>query len=168
MILEIGVGSPVTDPVGVDQHGHASQVAPREGVGVDGLPVGGADDQAGQGGDAVQSDLAEVLAVGIAMEGRVQIGAGIADHLDPADLEFGPGVVIGPRGLAAQMVANQRRRQALVGDHAGLDGVAEVDQAASWRGHLDILTPPGSSAKAGSGPVCARSRRRSAAGASLD
>ena len=62
------------------------------------------------------------------MERAVDIGAGVGDHVDPADLEGRAVIVIGRRRLARPKVADMRPGQALVGGHALLDHVAEVDE----------------------------------------
>ena len=71
--------------------------------------------------------VGEVGALGIAMERRIEIGAGIRDHVDPADLEGRSVVVIGGRAFALPEIADVRAGQALVGRHALLDHMAEVD-----------------------------------------
>ena len=76
MVLAIGVGAPMPGPVGVDQHGLATQVETGEPVGVDRLNVGNPDDEARHAGDTFQTDVAQILAVGVAMEGRVQVCVG--------------------------------------------------------------------------------------------
>src|SRR5262249_40850784 len=47
---------------------------------------------------------------------------------DLADLELGAGGVERTRGLAAEVIADDRRGQPFVGDHPILDGMADVDQ----------------------------------------
>src|ERR1051325_3848712 len=64
------------------------------------------------------------------MEGTIEIGPRVRDHLDLADLEFGPGGVTRPGRFAAEIIANNRRRQAFVSYHPVLDRVAEVDEVA--------------------------------------
>src|SRR5688572_14527416 len=78
-------------------------------------------------GECLQAGLAEVLAIGIAVKGAVYIRAGVAYQLDFADLEFGAGCIAPSRSLAAQVVADDGRRQPLIGYHAMLDRMAQVD-----------------------------------------
>ena len=63
------------------------------------------------------------------MEGAVDVRPRVRDHLDLADLEFRSFGVTRARGFAAEIIANDRRGQTFVGDHAVLDGVAQVDEA---------------------------------------
>ena len=79
-------------PAGLDQHRLAGDVEALERVRID-RHRAGADDEAGQRGKLSRSKRGEIGAVRIAMEGRVEIGAGIGDHVDPADLE-GRAVVV--------------------------------------------------------------------------
>ena len=58
------------------------------------------------------------------MKWRIQIGAGIRDHLDFADLEFGSGRVVLPRRFPAQVVADDGCGKAFVGYEAVGDGMA--------------------------------------------
>jgi hypothetical protein len=51
-------------------------------------------------------------------------------RLDLADLEFGSRSVTGAGIFAAEVIADDRRGEPFVGDHAVLDGVAEVDKFA--------------------------------------
>ena len=51
----------------------------------------GVDEDAGHGGHPGQVEAGEVVAVGEAVERRVEVGAGVGDHVDAADLELEPG-----------------------------------------------------------------------------
>src|SRR3546814_6181787 len=62
------------------------------------------------------------------MEGAVEIGAGIGYHVDAAELEGGAVIVERRRRLARPIVADDGTGQALVGGHARLDHMAEVDE----------------------------------------
>ena len=62
------------------------------------------------------------------MERAVDVRARVRDHGDLADVELGLAAVVRARLRAAQMIADDRRRQALVGDHAVFDRVTEIDQ----------------------------------------
>jgi hypothetical protein len=66
------------------------------------------------------------------MEGRIEIGAGIGDHVDPADLEGRAVVVEIGAPLTRPIVADMGPGQALVGDHPRFYSVAEVDEALRW------------------------------------
>ncbi len=58
------------------------------------------------------------------MEGAVEIRSGVRDHLDFPDLEFGSRGVTRAGRFAAEVIANDRRGEPFVSDHAVLDGVA--------------------------------------------
>ncbi len=60
------------------------------------------------------------------MEGTVEIRAGVGDHFNLADVKLGSRGVQRSRCFTGQMIGDNRRRQSFVGDHAVLDGVAEV------------------------------------------
>src|SRR5215813_12413500 len=62
------------------------------------------------------------------MKRTVEIGPGISDHLNPADMEFSARSVMLPGLFATHKVANNRRRQTLVSDEAVLDSMAEIDE----------------------------------------
>lgn len=129
VIIEIGVGAPMLVPAGVEQHRLAPHIEPDEIRCVDGEPfaVRRADDQSFEADQPFQPDPGEIVAVRVAMEGHVQVGAGVGHHVDPADLEGRAVIVEGGGGLARPIVADRGRRQAFVGDHAAFDQVAEVD-----------------------------------------
>jgi hypothetical protein len=63
------------------------------------------------------------------VERRVEVGTGVGHHLDPADVELGARRVVRAGCLAAEVVADDRRRQAAVGDEAVFYGVADVDES---------------------------------------
>ncbi len=59
-----------------------------------------ADDDPGQVRQRFEPQAGEILAVGVAVERAVEIGAGVGDHVDPADLEARAVVVVRRRCLA--------------------------------------------------------------------
>ena len=65
----------------------------------------------------------------VAVPGRIEIGPGVGDHLDPSHGELGALRVDRVRVLEGVVVGDLRSGQSGVGHHAGGDGVAEVDQA---------------------------------------
>ena len=79
-------------------------------------------------GKLFQPEPGEVDAVGVAVEGRIEVGAGVGDHLDLADVELGAGCVSLARGLAGEVIADDRRGQAFVGNETVFDGMAEIDE----------------------------------------
>ena len=62
------------------------------------------------------------------MEGRINIRPRVRDHLDLANVEFRTASIMGSRSFAAQVVADDRRRQAFVGHHPVFHSVAQIDQ----------------------------------------
>jgi len=49
------------------------------------------DDHTGHARHRLQRDVGEIVAVGETMERCVQVGTGVGDHLDAADLDLGAG-----------------------------------------------------------------------------
>ena len=100
--LRIGVGAPVPVPAGVDQHRLAGDVEAFERVRR--RPPAPRRGRRGRAATASCSSVepGEIGAVGVAVEGRVEIGAGIGDHVDPADLEARAVVIIGGRASRVQ------------------------------------------------------------------
>src|SRR5439155_12277419 len=83
----------------------------------------------------------QVRAVGIAVEWRIDIGAGVGDHVDAPDLE-GRGVVVVRSGaFTLPKVADVWTRQAPVGRHAMLDHMAEVDDPLLFKIRHDANAP---------------------------
>ena len=90
MVVEIGVRPPVPVPAGVRPAPPCRATSsPSKRVGVDrqALFERLANDQPGKAGELLQREPGKVRAVGVAVERRVEIGAGVGDHVDPADLE---------------------------------------------------------------------------------
>ena len=61
------------------------------------------------------------------MKGRINIGAGIGDHFDFADLKRRAFGIMGRGFFAAQMIADYRPRQTGIGYHAVFDDVVFGD-----------------------------------------
>src|SRR5206468_11467833 len=78
---------------------------------------------------------------GIAVEGRIQVGAGIGHHVDPPDLEGRAVVVVAGRALSLPEVADLRPRQPLVSGHAMFDHMAEVDDPLAFKIRHDAIAP---------------------------
>src|SRR5690606_30618377 len=111
----------------VEQYGFAAEIVVAKAFWGDGAPTAlGADDDGFEVGELVEGELGEIVAVGVAMEWAVEVGAGVGDHLDLRDLELGAFRVDFARFLAAQIIADERGGQPFVGDHAVLDGMAEI------------------------------------------
>lgn len=132
MAFEIGIGAPVASPAGVYQHRFAPQSQPFEGGVVDGSGIAarGPDHhrlQVSQGGER---QFRQILPVGKAVEGAVDIGAGVGHHFDLADVELGPLSVMVAGFLPAQKIADDGGGQPFVGNQPRFHGVAEVDQIA--------------------------------------
>src|SRR5438132_14051348 len=62
------------------------------------------------------------------MEWTIEIGAGVCHHFDSTDLKFRSRRIAIARLLPRKVVADNRSRQTLVGDHAIFDRMAYVDQ----------------------------------------
>src|SRR5215218_9135070 len=75
------------------------------------------------------------------MERRIEIGAGVRDHVDAADLEARPIVITLGRGLARPIVADRRTGQVAIGPHAMLDHMAEVDDPLFFKIRHDAKAP---------------------------
>ena len=74
--------------------------------------------------------MRQIFALRVTMEGTVQIGARVGDHLNLADVELGAWGVMLTRLLATEVVADDGRGQTFVSDHAVFNGMAEVEQCA--------------------------------------
>ena len=70
------------------------------------------------------------------MKWRIQIGAGIRDHFDLADLKLGSRGVVLARSFAAQVVADDGGGKAFVGYEAMGDGVTQIDQSSAECGRI--------------------------------
>ena len=132
VVLEVLVCSPVPVPARLYQNRAVPHVAFGHRTPIDGAGV--ADRNPGHDaveiGQRFQGQGGQIVPVGIPMEGTIDVGAGVADHLDLADVELGSGHVAGARFLSAQIIANHRRRQAPVGRAPVLECVTDVDQPA--------------------------------------
>src|SRR5690606_33020648 len=77
----------------------------------------------------LEGKVGQIEAVAEAMEGSVEVGAGVGDHVDAADLELGSFRVVAAGLLAGQVVGDHGPGESRVGDHSRLDGMGEVDQS---------------------------------------
>src|SRR4029079_4003323 len=84
----------------------------------------------GHTGDALERELGEVVTVGEPVERRVEVRAGVGDHVDATDLELVARRVPLARRGAGQVIADLRGGKARVGDQPVGDGVTEVDEVA--------------------------------------
>jgi hypothetical protein len=98
-----------------------------------------ANDNALQFSDRLQRQAGDVDAVFEAMKRTVDVGAGVRDQRDLADLEFRARRINLSRLQPAQVIADHRRRQAFVSDHAVFDVVAQLDQG---RGGSHVSSGP--------------------------
>ena len=144
----------VARPAGAEQHRAAAQrraaAAPR--VRCDARPPARrrprpADRRASRGARPARSG-----AVGEAVGRRIDVGAGVGDHLDPADLELGALRVALARRLAAEVVGDDRRRQTRIGHQAVFHRVAEVDEAGAHRARAMMARRRRGGEPAGSDP----------------
>ena len=90
MVLAVAISPPMTVPAGVHQHGlparRPGRRTPPASTAMS-LSHGCRTTTPGRSASEFERQVGKILAVGIAMERRVQIGAGVRDHVDPADLE---------------------------------------------------------------------------------
>ncbi len=98
VIVEIKVGALVTVPAGVDQHRLAANRKALEigRVGGKALLERLAKNDRIKVGERLQRQRGKVVAVGIAVERAVDVGADIGDHVDAADLKARPVVINAP------------------------------------------------------------------------
>ena len=82
--------------------------------------------------EGLNRETGKVGAALVAVEGAIDVGAGVADHRDDVHGEFGAGRVLALRVLAREVRRDHRGGQAGVGHETLADGVAEVDNA-GWR-----------------------------------
>src|SRR2546430_333717 len=75
---------------------------------------------------------------------RVDVGAGVGEQLDLADLERRAGGVARLGRVARQPVADHWYGETGVGDHPVLDRVAHVDQPGRFHGSMDGVRRAGS------------------------
>ena len=131
VVVEVGVRAPEPVEAGVDEHGPARQLVRAERVGVDRgrAAPGDVDPDRGQVDQALERQPGEIRAVLPAMERAVHVGAGVAAQRDQVDLEGHARRVPTRAGGAVEDRVDLRDGQSRVGDHAGLDRVAEVDDS---------------------------------------
>src|SRR5216110_2957807 len=126
----VGVGAPVPVPARVHQDGCAAYVAIAKPGGVEATPPlrtgGGAHHEALEIGDGLERITGDVLCSLVTVEGGVDVGTGVRQQLDLADLESRAGSVASARRVARQPIADRGREQPAVRDHPVFDLVAEV------------------------------------------
>ena len=125
--VPVGAAAPVPVPARVHEHGPARQVEPGQGRGADLLADGAVDEDPGHVGDPRRVEPGQVVAVGEAVEGGVQVGARVRHHVDAPDLELVAGRVALVGRLPAEVVGDGGPRQPRVGDGAVGEDVAQVD-----------------------------------------
>jgi len=126
MAFEILIRAPVRSPAGVNQDCLASQLNAFKGGFINSsLALALCSyNFAIQIRERRQFKLGQILASLISMKRTVEIGAGVGDHLDFADLELCPWRVMLTRLFAGKKVADDRCGQAFVCDQTVLDWVA--------------------------------------------
>src|SRR5690606_33594537 len=104
-------------------------ICPAEELRTDGPPGGvRAEDEPFQVRHLLQRQLGEVLPVRIAVERGVDVRPRVAHHLNPTDVEGGALSVMSLRSLPAEVVGDDRTRQARIGHHPVLHHVTQIDQ----------------------------------------
>ena len=106
--VAVALGSPVLRPAGVHEHRPTGDVEPVEVLLADLLRTCRLDENTWDRGHASEVEAGEVVAVGEAVERSVEVGAGVGDHVDPADLELGPLGVALTGCLPTEVVADHR------------------------------------------------------------
>ena len=78
--------------------------------------------------EGVDANLGQILALLVTVERAVDVRARVCNHFYPADLELRAGCIQLPLLLPAQVVADNRSGQALIGDQPIFDRMAQVDE----------------------------------------
>ena len=117
--VAVGVGPPVPIPPGREQDGAPGHVLVGQ--------VRPFDHQPGNVHHPGQVEPAEVMAVGVPVERRVEVGAGVGHHVDAPDLELDAGCVALPGRRSAQVIGDHRPRQPRVGDRPVAERMAQID-----------------------------------------
>ena len=121
--IAVRLGGPVAVPPGVEQH--------RSSLDVEIAVVDPVDTTPGTSTTG-QVEAAEVVAVGVAVERRVEVRARVRHHLDATDLELDPRPRTAPRGLAALRWSEMDGTgQPGVRDRPVAERVAQVDDQSS-------------------------------------
>ncbi len=140
VVAQVVLRPPEAVEAGVDEDRSPGEIERSEGVGVDGggRAGGRVDPHRRQVHQALEGQRREVRPVLPAVERAVHVRAGVAAQRDQVDLErHARGVSAGARGAIEDRV-DLGHGQARIGDHAGLDGMAEIDDS---RGHGASLSP---------------------------
>ena len=105
----VGVGAPMRVPAGVHEHRSPIHVLPLESRRIDRAFRANtrAYDDARQIGDCFQRIARDVAAVFVAMERGVDVGTGVGQELDLADLKSGAGRVASGRGFTREPIAHR-------------------------------------------------------------
>ena len=96
------------------------------------------EDLGAQARRASRATAREVGALGVAVERRVEVRAGVADHRDDVHRELGARRVPRARVLAREVRRDRRRGKPGIGDEPRADRVAEVDDAGATAGGRGI------------------------------
>jgi hypothetical protein len=138
--LRIGLAPPVARPVGMNEERGAAKIERRHVVDLErAFARRQVHEHTAQVRDAGQRQLADVRSILEAVERRVDVGAGVRDHLDPSDVKLGLAAVTLARRRTGEMVRDYGAGQAGVREHAVLDRMAEVHQL---RRHASIVSQP--------------------------
>src|ERR1043165_3168996 len=114
MSFEIMSRVPVTRPSGLEQHRLAGEIYGAGDVRqLNRLYALAIDSYRRNICQLFQFQLRQVFSVLVTMKWRVDVCASVRDHLDFGDLKLNPGRIEFARNFAAEVVAYDRRRQAL-------------------------------------------------------
>src|SRR5690606_1984237 len=126
--VSVVLSAPVTVPAGGEQDGLTFEADAVQCLDPD-LLFGHRETQTRQVRYELQREVGEVEAVGVPVKRRVQVGPGIGNHVDPANVELGARFVAIARVLPTQKVGDLGAGETRVGGHSFDDRVREVDQA---------------------------------------
>jgi hypothetical protein len=87
----------------------------------------GADHYAFEVCNRVHRQLRQVLAIGVSVKGRIQIGPGVRNQFDAANIKLGSFGVMRFGFFTTEEIANDWRRKTAIGNHPMLDRMADVD-----------------------------------------
>jgi len=129
VVREISRCSPVGIPPGTDQHRLPSDIDSVKSLGSDttGLSPLIYHDSV-QISERLQGECGDVPAKRVAVEGGIDIRAGIGHHLDLPDVKFHSGGISLSRGRSTQEIADDGTGKAGIGDHPVRDAVAQVQK----------------------------------------
>ena len=117
----------MTIPPGVEEHGRPGDIGVGDEIRRE-LRALTSNSDARQACQAIEWHGGEVGTTLPAVCRRIQVGAGVGDHLDSADVELGSRRVVSPGIFERYVVGDDGTGEPGVGDHPVLDDVAQIEQ----------------------------------------